>query len=150
MVPLVALDGSNDWPLLCTSFNMTLNGPPTTGPTASADRTDQDHLIMEVKVVQQLVLPVTCLVAIGAKPSQCRWVEHPVGRVGLWQMRTAHRRADPCGCATFIMLSRQQEFDIGSPDGRNVSTFGTDLLGVMKLELAGVWKITDGSNLRVK
>ena len=35
-----------------------------------------------------------------------------------------------------------------SPDGWNVLTFSTDLLGIVKLELTRVWEITDGSNSR--
>ena len=59
---------SNGWPLLCASFNMALDGPPAARPTAGADGTNQDHAIMEVKMIQQLVMSVACLIAIGAKP----------------------------------------------------------------------------------
>ena len=59
---------SDDWPLLCTSFNMALDGLPTTGPTAGTDGANQDHSIMEVKVIQQLVLTIIGLIAIGAQP----------------------------------------------------------------------------------
>ena len=49
-------------------FDVTLYGPPTAGPTASTDRAHQNHSIMEVKVIQQLISTVTGLVAIGTQP----------------------------------------------------------------------------------
>ena len=69
--------GGDDWLLLCTGFNVTLYGPPTAGPTANTDGAHQNHVIMEVKVIQQLVLTITGLVAIGAQSGRHWWIKHP-------------------------------------------------------------------------
>ena len=59
---------SDGWPLLCTSFDMALDGSSAARPTASADGTNQDHAIMEAKMIQQLVMSIAHLIAIGAEP----------------------------------------------------------------------------------
>ena len=56
--------GSNDWSLLGTRFDVTLNVLPTVGPTTSTDWAHQDHSIVEAEVIQQLILTVTGLVAV--------------------------------------------------------------------------------------
>ena len=63
-------------------------------------------------------------------------------------MRTIHGQTNPGGCAAFITFCWQREFDVDSPDRRNVSTFGMDLLGIVKLELTRLREITDGLNSR--
>ena len=62
------LMSSNGWPFLCTSFDIALDGLPADRPTAGANGTNQDHAIMEAEMIQQLVMSVAHLIAIGAKP----------------------------------------------------------------------------------
>ena len=59
---------SNAWSLLGTGFDMALDCLPTARPTASADGTNQDHAIMKLEMIQQLVTSVACLITVRAKP----------------------------------------------------------------------------------
>ena len=59
--------GGDDRSLLGRSFDVTLYGLPAAGPTASTDQAHQNHSTMEAEVIQQLVLTITGLVAIGTQ-----------------------------------------------------------------------------------
>ena len=63
-------------------------------------------------------------------------------------MRSTHGRNDPSSSASSIPLCWKREFNIHSPHGRDVLTFGMDLLGVMELESTWIREVTDGSNPR--
>ena len=59
---------SDTWSLLGTGLDMTFYGLPAVRPTPSTDWAYQDHLVVEVEVIHELISAVTDLVAIRTQP----------------------------------------------------------------------------------